>query len=149
MELPMAEFRRLNQTAKAPSKATSGSCGFDLYANFDGSERDWWLQPSARTAIGTGIVLKPPAGHYGRVAPRSGLAFNSGIDVMAGVIDWDYRGEIKVILINLGDKPFRIREGDKIAQIIFERYWSGEMIETNDLGDTARGSSGFGSSGTQ
>ena len=93
----------------------------------------------------TGLSLAIPTGHYGRVAPRSGLALKKGIDVMAGVIDADYRGELGVILINLGEEPVQINAGDKIAQLIIETCHRCHFVEVDDLNDTARGVGGFGS----
>ena len=93
----------------------------------------------------TGLSLAIPSGYYGRVAPRSGLALKKGIDVMAGVIDADYRGELGVILINLGEEPVQINAGDKIAQLIIETCHRCKFVEVADLSNTDRGSGGFGS----
>lgn len=93
----------------------------------------------------TGLSLAIPSGYYGRVAPRSGLALKKGIDVMAGVIDADYRGELGVILINLGEEPVQINAGDKIAQLIIETCHRCNFVEVADLNSTDRGSGGFGS----
>ena len=93
----------------------------------------------------TGLSLAIPSGYYGRVAPRSGLALKKGIDVMAGVIDADYRGELGVILINLGEEPVQINAGDKIAQLIIETCHRCNFVEVADLNNTDRGSGGFGS----
>jgi dUTP pyrophosphatase len=93
----------------------------------------------------TGLSLAIPTGYYGRVAPRSGLALKKGIDVMAGVIDADYRGELGVILINLGEEPVQINAGDKIAQLIIETCHRCKFVEVADLNNTDRGVGGFGS----
>lgn len=93
----------------------------------------------------TGLSLAIPSGYYGRVAPRSGLALKKGIDVMAGVIDADYRGELGVILINLGEEPVQINAGDKIAQLIIETRHRCNFVEVADLNNTDRGAGGFGS----
>ena len=95
----------------------------------------------------TGISISIPRGYYGRVAPRSGLALRDGIDVLAGVIDAGYRGEVGVILINFGDKSFAFRKGDRIAQLIIEKCHEVEWQEVDELNGTARGDDGFGSSG--
>lgn len=88
-----------------------------------------------------------PFGQYGRIAPRSGLAYKNGIDVLAGVIDADYRGDVGVILLNTGDSDFIIKDGDRIAQIIIEKIDMCELIVVEDLGITDRGEGGFGSTG--
>jgi dUTP pyrophosphatase len=101
--------------------------------------------------IKTGISVAVPNGTYGRIAPRSGLALKNGIDVMAGVIDADYRGDVGVILVNLGSSPFTINPGDRIAQLILEKIEYNtsvqEIGEADDLSPTSRGANGFGSTG--
>ena len=99
--------------------------------------------------IGTGLAFGIPVGNYGRVAPRSGLAAKNSIDVMAGVIDSDYRGELKVILANLSDTDFQVDEGMRIAQLIIEKYTLTTLNEVETLDETVRGAGGFGSTGTQ
>ena len=89
--------------------------------------------------IGTGLAFGIPVGNYGRVAPRSGLAAKNGIDVLAGVIDSDYRGELKVILANLSDTDFQVDEGMRIAQLIIEKYTLTELTEVETLDETVRG----------
>ena len=86
-------------------------------------------------------------GNYGRIAPRSGLAAKHMIDVGAGVIDSDYRGEVKVLLFNLGEKDFEVNKGDRVAQLIIEKYTITQMTEVKELDDTVRGAGGFGSTG--
>jgi len=128
----------------APKRATEWAAGYDLsYAG-----EPVIIQPMQRVAMSTNIVLEIPDTFYGRIAPRSGLAFKSGIDVLAGVIDCDYRGEIKVILINLGDKAVGFNTGDKIAQIIFESFFNFPIDVVEELGETTRGENGFGSTGS-
>lgn len=106
------------------------------------------LPPLSRATISTGISMEIPEGYYGRIAPRSGLAHNHGIDVLAGVVDSGYRGEIKVILYNTDkDEVFQVRQGDKIAQIIIEKHYNFELAEVDDLSSTPRGEYGFGSTG--
>jgi dUTP pyrophosphatase len=106
------------------------------------------ILPLSRKAISTGISVEIPGGYYGRIAPRSGLALKSGIDVMAGVVDSGYRGEIKVILYNTdNDRHFCIAPGDKIAQLIIEKHYNFEFVEASKLTDSERGEKGFGSSG--
>lgn len=98
--------------------------------------------------INTGIRIEMPFGFYGRIAPRSGLAVRKGINVHAGVIDADYRGEISVAVINHGDQNWNIEPGDRIAQIILEWHWRGTAEQAQKLNDTERGTGAFGSTGT-
>lgn len=141
-------IKKLSDKAVIPSKGSIGAAGYDLYTT-----ESYELKPGERKAFKTDISLAIPEGFYGRVAPRSGLAVKYGIDVLAGVIDSDYRGEILVALINLGDKPIQlpiIKDGKEtaIAQIIFEGCGtvSGGFVEVDDLNTTQRGTGGFGSS---
>jgi dUTP pyrophosphatase len=101
----------------------------------------------SQALVATDISIAVPAGTYGRVAPRSGLAVKHGIDTGAGVIDADYRGPVKVVLFNLSDKDFEIKEGDRIAQLILERIASPSVVVVKELSETARGQGGFGSTG--
>jgi dUTP pyrophosphatase len=140
--------KKLSDKAVIPSKGSNGAAGYDLYTT-----ESYELKPGERKAFKTDIALAIPEGLYGRVAPRSGLAVKHGIDVLAGVIDSDYRGEILVALINLGDKSVQlpiIKDGKEtaIAQIIFEVCGSvtDGFVEVDDLTSTQRGSGGFGSS---
>jgi dUTP pyrophosphatase len=137
-------YKKLNDKAIAPSRGTRYAAGYDL-----SSVENYTLQPMERKLFKTGIAIAIPLEFavYGRIAPRSGLALKDGIDVMAGVVDSDYRGEICVLLINLGASPKQISIGDKIAQLIFERPYSVDFEETDTLPATERGESGFGSTG--
>ncbi len=127
-----------------PSYATSGAAGMDLR-----SAIDLTLKPGARALVPTGIAIALPDKIEAQVRPRSGLAVKHGITVLnaPGTIDWDYRGEIKVPLINLGTDDFVIQRGDRIAQMVFAKVEVVTLDEVNTLDDTARGSGGFGSSG--
>ena len=129
-----------------PFYATSGSAGLDLLAAIDG---DIDLAPGARMAVPCGIAIELPHGVEAQVRPRSGLALNHGITCLnaPGTIDSDYRGEIKAILINHGDKPFRITHGAKIAQMVIARHEQAELVESENLSDSIRGAGGFGSTG--
>jgi dUTP pyrophosphatase len=129
-----------------PFYATAGSAGLDLLAAVD-SEID--LQPGARMAVPCGIAIELPLGVEAQVRPRSGLALNHGITCLnaPGTIDSDYRGEIKAILINHGDKAFRIARGAKIAQMVIARHEQAELVESQALSDSVRGAGGFGSTG--
>jgi dUTP pyrophosphatase len=134
-------IKKLNEKAVIPSRGSKGAAGYDLYTT-----ETYELKVGERKAFKTDISMAIPSGFYGRVAPRSGLAVKKGIDVLAGVIDEDYRGEILVALINLGQEPVQINTGDKIAQIIFENYTAFTLEETTDeLQSTERGGGGFGS----
>ena len=100
-----------------------------------------------KALISTGLAMSIPAGNYGRIAPRSGLAAKHMIDVGAGVIDADYRGEVRVLLFNLSDVDFTVKAEDRIAQIIIEKYTPCELVEVEELTATVRGAGGFGSTG--
>ena len=134
------------QDLPLPHYATPGSAGLDLLAAIDA---DIELKPGARMAVATGIAIELPLGVEAQVRPRSGLALNHGITCLnaPGTIDSDYRGEIKAILINHGDKPFKIARGAKIAQMVIARHEQAELIETEALSDSVRGAGGFGSTG--
>ena len=154
------QVKRLSENAITPTRGSAGAAGYDLY-----STEDYILKPGERKLFKTNISIKIPDGYYGRIAPRSGLAFKNGIDVLAGVIDEDYLGDIGVILLNTTDKELlivnseefnflrcdgkslEIKKGDRIAQIIFEAYYSFEFEEVEKLEETARAESGWGSTG--
>jgi len=136
------EVVRLKTEAILPTRATSGSAGYDLSAI-----RDDVIEPGCRKLLPIGIAIKLPEGVYGRIAPRSGLAVKKGIQVGAGVIDPDYTGEIHVLLFNHGTEPFEIHSGDRIAQLILERFEFHEVILVDSLTQTTRGAGGFGSTG--
>jgi dUTP diphosphatase len=131
-----------------PTPASAGSAGFDLRAAVAG-ERE--LRPGERTLVPTGLVLEIPPGWEGQVRPRSGLALRHGIAVAnaPGTIDSDYRGEVGVILVNLGDAPFRIARGDRIAQLVIARVEPIEWEEDDGLAASDRGEGGFGSTGVR
>lgn len=128
-----------------PVRGSSGAAGFDLFAAMPST-----VPARGKALIKTDIAVIIPPHLYGRVAPRSGLAWKNSIDVGAGVIDSDYRGNIGVILFNHSDVPFNIAEGDRIAQLIFEKIEIPTFIEVDDVNKvetTKRGSGGFGSTG--
>ena len=134
-------IKLINNNTNIPIRGTCNSAGLDLCSNENG-----FINPLSRVMISTGIIVKIPMGHYGRIAPRSGLALKNGIDVLAGVIDSDYRGEIKVILYNTDkDKRYEYKKDDKIAQLIIEKYYDFEINIVNELEDTIRSDGGFGS----
>lgn len=136
------QIKFLNDIARLPSYSSSCAAGADLRSNEVAT-----LAPGERKLFKTGVALEIPSGVYGRIAPRSGLAYKHGIDVLAGVIDEDYKGDVGVILINHGNDAFTVNVGDKIAQIIFERYERVAFHEVNELTQTSRGEGGFGSTG--
>jgi dUTP pyrophosphatase len=134
--------KKLRFDAIIPTRGSKDAAGLDLYAV------DYITIPAGgRVLVPTGISISIPKNTYFRIAPRSGLAYKNGIDVLAGVIDSDYRGEIKVLLINLSKDVFSIARGDRIAQGILELIDIPEVIEVESLDDTDRGSGGFGSTG--
>lgn len=127
-----------------PAYATDGAAGMDVV-----SAEDVTIAPGARHAVATGLAMAIPPGFEVQVRPRSGLALKHGITVpnTPGTIDSDYRGELKVILINLGNEPFAIRRGDRVAQLVLAPVVQAGWVEVDELDDTARGSGGFGSTG--
>jgi dUTP pyrophosphatase len=136
---------RLDERARLPTRAHPGDAGLDLYAVQDAT-----LAPGERASIATGIAVEIPPGHAGLVLPRSGLAARHGISVVnaPGLIDADYRGELKVLLLNTDrTEPFTLRAGDRIAQLVVVAVAVGEVVEAETLADTPRGQDGFGSSG--
>jgi dUTP pyrophosphatase len=134
------------QGLELPAPASAGAAGADLRAAV---ERDLVLLPMARAAVPTGLQLEIPLGWEGQVRPRSGLALRHGVTVVnaPGTIDSDYRGEVQVLLINLGADPFTIRRGERIAQLVLAPVAATRFVEVERLGDTDRGDGGFGSTG--
>ena len=129
-----------------PSYGTAGSAGMDLLAAITAPVT---LAPGARALVPTGITLALPVGYEAQVRPRSGLALKQGLTILntPGTIDADYRGEVGVILINLGQSPVTLQRGDRIAQMIIEAIITPEPVFVDELEDTARGDNGFGSTG--
>jgi dUTP pyrophosphatase len=123
-------------------RASTFAAGADLHCR-----ASFTLQPGERQAVPTGIAVEIPPGFYGRVAPRSGWALQHGIDTLAGIIDADYRGEVLVLLVNLGDQPFTAQAGERIAQLIIERAATCQYAWAKELSDTLRDAGGFGSTG--
>lgn len=136
------KVRKLHENAQLPARGSANAAGADLCC-IEG----FTLAPGERKAIATGLAVEIQPGWYGRVAPRSGLAARHGLDTLAGVVDADYRGELLVLLVNLGAAPVSINAGERIAQFIIERAAQCEYEWTEDLSDTARGAGGFGSTG--
>ena len=133
--------KRLTTTAKIPTRGSEHAAGLDLYADESSA-----VQPGEWAVIGTGIALAIPPGHVGLIWPRSGLAVRYAIDVLAGVLDSDYRGEVRVALVNHGLLHFQVSPGERIAQLLIQPITMLDPVEA-ELDDTSRGQSGFGSTG--
>ncbi len=129
-----------------PHYQTPGSAGMDLYADL---EEEVVLQPTERALIPSGIAMELPEGYEAQIRPRSGLALRHGISIVnsPGTIDSDYRGEIKVVLINHGSEPVRIQQGERIAQMVITRVEQISWEETDRLNETERGAGGYGHTG--
>lgn len=138
------QVRLLSEDATVPKRGTPYAAGYDL-SSAEHNE----VPARGRKLIKTHVAVAIPPGTYARVAPRSGLAFKHGIDVMAGVIDEDYRGEVGVILYNTSDEPFQISIGDRVAQLILEKIETPPVHVVDELDDTERGAGGFGSTGVR
>ena len=140
-------FKKLHKDSIVPKKGSALAAGYDLFCYTD---KDIVIESSGKARIPTGISVELPHNTYGRVAPRSGLTWNKFLDVGAGVVDEDYRGEILVILFNFSKENVVIKNGDKIAQLIVERIMPTEPVvfePDQELSETNRGESGFGSTG--
>jgi dUTP pyrophosphatase len=140
------ELKRLphGEGLPAPAYATDGAAGLDVVA-----AEDLTLAPGRRHAVATGFAIAIPPGYEVQVRPRSGLALKNGITCLntPGTIDEDYRGEVKVILANLGDQPFEVRRGERIAQLVPAPVLKASFREVSELSETSRGTGGFGSTG--
>lgn len=141
-ELKSLSFEKLDPNAVLPTRGSQSAAGLDLY-----SIEAITLNPNERRVIRTGLAVAIPEGYYGRVAPRSGLAIQKGVDVLAGVIDADYRGEIGCLLHNVGEERIDLPAQSKICQLIIEKIITPAAMWTNRLSETGRGSGGFGSTG--
>ena len=136
-------FRKLDPSATLPTRGSSAAAGLDLY-----SIEAVRLTSKQRTLVRTGLAVAIPEGYYGRIAPRSGLATKNGIDVLAGVIDADYRGEIQCLLYNTGDEIVELPAQTKICQLIIEKIVTPAAAWADELPETIRGENGFGSTGS-
>lgn len=138
----MIKIKKIHEMAIVPKRNNPTDAGADLYA-----VEQLEIPPLSRKMVSTGICIEVPEGFYARIAPRSGLAVKNGIDVLAGVCDSSYRGEVKVVLYNTdSEKTFEVTYGDKIAQLIIEQHFNFDFEETDELSSTTRGNKGFGSS---
>ena len=138
------KFRKIDPAAILPSYAHPGDAGMDVR-----SIEELVVEPGGRKLVRTGLVMMLPPGYEAQVRPRSGLALKNGVTVLntPGTIDEGYRGEVGVILANLGAEPFRVEKGAKIAQIVIAPCTRAEIVETAEIDETARGAGGFGSTG--
>lgn len=135
------QVKLLTPTAKAPFKAHSSDAGFDLFC-----DSPVVLVPGTINKVSTGVSVRIPEGYYGRIAPRSGLAVKHGVDVLAGVVDSGYRGELKIIMTTLEQIGFE--KGSKVAQLVVEKIMEGNEVQiVDELDETDRGEGGFGSTG--
>jgi len=138
------KIKKVHPDAKIPQYQSSQAAGFDLH-----SVEEFVLQPRERRAVKTGLAMEIDKGYELQVRGRSGLALKNGVGLVnaPGTVDSDYRGEIMAILINHGDEPFSVKVGDRIAQGVLKEVIQAEIIEVDELGETDRGSGGFGSTG--
>jgi dUTP pyrophosphatase len=148
MEILKLRVKKLSDNATIPTKGSSSAAGYDLY-----SAEDVIVPFHERMLIKTDIAVEIPIGYYGRIAPRSGLALNEGIEILAGVVDADYRGPVGVIAYNTSTRSqksmrgWEVKKGDRIAQLIIEKCLDLPIEELIDLSSTERGAGGFGSTG--
>ena len=134
--------KKLSTNARMPIRGSDHAAGYDLFSAYD-----YEIGPMNRALIKTDISIKIPDGCYGRIASRSSLAWKHFVDVGAGVIDPDFRGNVMVLLMNSGPESYRVSKGDRIAQLIFEKIHLPKLVEISELNETSRGPKGFGSSG--
>jgi len=134
-------IKKIHQNAKAPAYAHAGDAGFDLFSCLD-----MVIGPGETMPVPTGIRMAIPAGYVGLVWDKSGLSIK-GVHRLAGVVDAGYRGEVRVVMVNLGREPFIIKVGMKIAQMLIQPVEAPTIVEADELDDTSRGEGGFGSTG--
>ncbi|OAQ72707.1 dUTP pyrophosphatase [Pochonia chlamydosporia 170] len=139
---PPLQVKKLSDKARLPTRGSAFAAGYDVYAS-----KETVIPARGKVLVDTDISIAVPAGTYGRIAPRSGLASKHFIDTGAGVIDADYRGQVKILLFNHAETDFEIKEGDRIAQLIIERIYTPEVVEVQELEESVRGAGGFGSTG--
>jgi dUTP diphosphatase len=144
---PVIKLRRVRPSSlPLPRYQSADAAGMDLIADIEASLE---IAPMGRAAVPTGIAMEIPPGFEGQVRPRSGRALEEGLTLInsPGTIDADYRGEIKVLLVNLGSAPIAVRRGDRVAQLVIAPVARAELIEVAELGPSSRGSGGFGHTG--
>ena len=137
------KIKKISTDATTPTRSNLSDAGWDLYSSQDTR----YIQPGHRVLVKTGIAMEIPEGFAGLIWPRSGLAVKNGIDVFAGVVDAGYRGDVGVCLFNSSAQEVQIKQGDRIAQILFQSIPQFRIVEATELTDTNRGSGGFGSTG--
>ncbi|KAL9644371.1 hypothetical protein ABK040_005829 [Willaertia magna] len=142
MEPSVFKVKRLTEHAILPIRSSVKAAGYDLSSAYD-----YIVPKRGKILVKTDLAIAVPEGYYGRVAPRSGLALKHFIDVGAGVVDSDYRGNLGVVLFNHAEEDFEIKKGDRIAQLILEKITLPNILEVDELDETERGSGGFGSTG--
>lgn len=140
--LNVLRFKQLDERAVLPQRGSALAAGLDVC-----SIENLEIGPRQRVTARTGFAVAIPPGFYGRIAPRSGLAAKNGLDVLAGVIDSDYRGEVCCLLYNTSDEAIKLAAGSKICQLIVEQIITPDAAWASDLDETARGAGGFGSTG--
>ncbi|XP_029623847.1 deoxyuridine 5'-triphosphate nucleotidohydrolase, mitochondrial isoform X3 [Salmo trutta] len=141
--MSVLKFSKLSENATAPTRGSAKAAGYDLFSAYDYS-----IGPMDKAIVKTDIQIAVPSGCYGRVAPRSGLAAKHFIDVGAGVVDEDYRGNVGVVLFNFSKETFEVKKGDRVAQLVCERICYPDLQELKTLDETERGAGGFGSTGS-
>ncbi|KAM4596975.1 deoxyuridine 5'-triphosphate nucleotidohydrolase, mitochondrial isoform 2-T2 [Fundulus diaphanus] len=141
-EKHVLRFSKLSEHATTPTRGSAKAAGYDLYSAYDYS-----ILSMDKAIVKTDIQIAVPHGCYGRVAPRSGLAAKHFIDVGAGVVDEDYRGNVGVVLFNFGKETFEVKKGDRVAQLVCEKICYPDLVEEETLDETDRGAGGFGSTG--
>jgi len=135
-------FKKLSDNATTPKRGSRNAAGFDLF-----SAETKEIPSQSHTIVKTDIAVMIPRGTYGRVAPRSGLAAKHFIHVGAGVVDYDYRGNVGVVMFNHHNKVFQVKKGDRIAQFVIEKICTPQLVEVDELEETQRGAGGYGSTG--
>ncbi|KAF3762543.1 hypothetical protein M406DRAFT_99093 [Cryphonectria parasitica EP155] len=140
MAAPPLMIKRLSEKARLPTRGSAFAAGYDIYAS-----KPTVIPARGKALVDTDISMACPPGTYGRIAPRSGLASKHFIDTGAGVIDADYRGQVKILLFNHSEADFSVSEGDRVAQLVLERIYTPEVVEVAELEDSVRGAGGFGS----
>ncbi|KAF2968732.1 hypothetical protein GQX73_g4828 [Xylaria multiplex] len=140
---PPLLIKKLSDKARLPTRGSAFAAGYDMY-----SSQAATVPARGKVLVDTDIAIAVPAGTYGRIAPRSGLASKHSIQTGAGVIDADYRGQVKILLFNHSDTDYAIAEGDRIAQLVIERIYTPKVVEVAELEESVRGAGGFGSTGT-
>lgn len=146
METPVVRVMRLHPDAQLPRYMSDGAAGMDLAARVD---QPVTILPAKRALVGTGVAIALPPGYEAQVRPRSGLAYKHGVTVLnaPGTVDEDYRGEVKVLLINHGDEPFVVNAGERIAQLVVAKVERVRLEEHASLDETRRGDGGYGHTG--